>query len=243
MPLTKPLQRFYFFRGFSYANKIFWRYIIMTNTTVLTTKKMVALAILAALGIPLMYVSFGPVPAAPWLKFDLSDVVVYIAAVIYGPLGAVLVAFIKSLADFLLKGSEVGIPINQFIAFVSSLAYALPFYYTMVLVKKMIKRNNHTNKVMVRVIPVIIGTLSLTILLTFLNYVWLTPLYLELLGVDLPPRFFNYVVTIYGPFNFAKGAALSGVFLVLSFRLDQVARFLNKEDQYHANLLTLETIE
>lgn len=202
----------------------------MNNKKKITVRKLVTLAILAGLGIPLMYISIGPVPAAPWLKFDLSDIVVYVAAVIYGPLAATLVALIKSIADFFLKGSETGIPINQMIAFVSSLAYMFPFYYTMLFLKKIIKNRKLGGQLMVRIVPVIIGTLSLTVVLTFLNYVWFTPLYLELLGIDLPQPFFNYVVSIYGPFNFAKGAALSGIFVLLSYRLEELASYLNSKD-------------
>ena len=48
---------------------------------------------------------------------DISDVVVYLGAVIYGPIGAIVVAFVKSLIHYMIKGSFVGVPINQLIAF------------------------------------------------------------------------------------------------------------------------------
>jgi riboflavin transporter len=276
-----------------------------------TTKKMVTLAILSALGIPLMYVSFAPLPAVHWLKFDFSDLVVYIAAVIYGPLGAVIVAFIKSVGDYLLKGSEVGIPINQFIAFVSSLTFVIPFYYTMELIKKVIKSNSKVTKaisfglsvlflsvsfsyvsalwinyvvvyklgypvatnfvlwvtliilpflltlfgivlpiivkvykvkdaLIIRVVPLLAGTLSLTVILTTLNYLWFTPWYLGLLGWDLPQPFLNYVLATYAPFNLAKGLVISSVFMLLSYRLEHLAVFLNSEDEQYKTVLALE---
>ena len=97
------------------------------SKSLFTTKKLVTLAILSAIGTILMFIE---IPSSHfWLKFDLSDVVVYLSAMIYGPIGAIIVAFIKSIINFIIKGSHVGIPIDQFIAFIASLAYTLPFYY------------------------------------------------------------------------------------------------------------------
>ncbi len=275
-----------------------------------SAKKIVTLSVLAALGIPLMFIEVAPVPIAPWLKFDFSDIVVYIAAVIYGPAGAVLVALIKSIIHFLIKGSVAGIPIDQFIAFVSSLAYVLPFYFTMVFIRKIIKQESKIMKyislafgllfitlsvsyigslwvryimtqqlsialsenfdtwfiilllpfvfvlisiivllllkvypikdaLIIRIIPMLAGTLSLTVLLTFLNYIWFTPWYLSLIGLELPEPFLKYVVSSYAPFNFAKGVVLSAVFLLFSFRIDQVAKGLKICDD-ESSLFSLE---
>lgn len=262
-----------------------------------TTRKIVSLAILAGLGTPLMFIEIAPVPIAPWLKFDLSDLVVFITAVIYGPIGATIVAFIKSAINYLVKGSDVGIPLPQFIAFVSSLTYSLPFYYVMVLVKRinkielkhkkvltmilgfifilislislqyilipikenrllwvltylgiidiviafilirfMIKKVDNDEYYLIRFLPVTIGTISLTISLTVLNYLWFTPWYLKLLGAPLPDNMIKFVAQVYAPFNFAKGTILSILFVLASYRLDKVAEFISGNDNQYIKL-------
>lgn len=269
----------------------------MLENNYFSTRKIVTLAILAGLGTPLMFIELAPIPIAPWLKFDLSDLVVFITIVIYGPIGAVIVAFIKSIIHFLVKGSDVGIPLPQFIAFVSSLAYSLPLYYMMVLVKKITNNNLKRNKkltvifsfifivvslislqyilipikenrllwvltylgaidvivaiilvrimlkkvvkdeyYLIRFLPVIVGTLSLTILLTILNYLWFTPWYLKLLDSPLPDNLLLFVAKVYAPFNFTKGTILSILFILASYRLDEVAKFITGEDKQYINL-------
>ncbi len=275
----------------------------MVTKRYFTTRKMVTLAILSALATPLMFIEIAPVPVAPWLKFDFSDIVVYVSAVIYGPIGAIIVAFIKSIIHYLIKGSDVGIPLPQFIAFVSSLAYVLPFYYIMVLVKRVNNIGKEKSKLislifsfgfilisitsiqyllmpviaewfnwtiptnrllwiltylgainvvvttlivyylnkkveddqyyLIRFIPVLIGTLSLTVILTFLNYIWFTRWYLALLNAPLPERMIKFVAEVYAPFNFTKGMVLSILFILLSYRLDEVvSKIVGDEEQY-----------
>lgn len=213
----------------------------MLNKNIFNTKKMVTLSILAALGIPLMLIEIRPVPTATYLAFDFSDIVVYISVVIYGPFGGIIVAFIKSVVHYFIKGSMVGIPLDQFIAFVASLAYVLPFYYVMLLIKKLYKRNkNFIDAITIRIVPIVVGIISLTVLLTILNYFWFTPWYYSLLGAKLPDEFLKFIVVTYGLFNLVKGVVLSGVFFILSLRLDKVAKVLNICDDDNCTLLNLE---
>lgn len=220
----------------------------MLNTK--DTKRLVTISILSALGTILMLIEI-PSPT-PWLKFDLSDVVVYLGAMIYGPVGAIIVAFIKSLIHFFLKGSLVGVPIDQFTAFLSSLSYALPLYY----LTKLLKGKN--NKFVKRILPLIICTLIMTIIMTSANF-FITDLYVRLmitnditkigqvthaevidaianfLGFSLPtwitsssflPKgfFFWFIIITYIPFNLIKASLLSALFLMLSYRLDFVIK-------------------
>lgn len=259
-----------------------------------TTRKMVMLAVLSALATPLMFIEIAPVPIAPWLNFDFSDVVVIITAVIYGPIGAIIVALIKSMIHFIVKGSVVGVPLPQFIAFLASLAYVIPFYYMMVLFKNinkmkastiksltislgviltmislvsieyllvptignwfnlttpdnrltwvlmylgvidlvitimimyyLKKKVNNDKYFLIRMVPVTIGTISLTIILTFLNYIWLTPLFYTLLGAPLPDNMVKFIAESTVPFNLMKGIVLSIAFVLLSYRLDEVVK-------------------
>ncbi|MEO2873773.1 ECF transporter S component, partial [Lacticaseibacillus paracasei] len=59
--------------------------------------RLVGIALLAAIGYVLMMFSFPIIPAFPFLKLDLSDLVVLLGGLLYGPAGGIGVAFIRSL--------------------------------------------------------------------------------------------------------------------------------------------------
>lgn len=228
----------------------------------LQTKRLITLAILSAIGTILMYIEI-PSPTA-WLMIDISDVVVYITAVIYGPVGAIIVAFLKSAIHFLLKNSVVGLPINQFIAFIASLAYALPLYYMLKVMKGAQKGKFK------KFLPMIVSSLCLIVTMTVINY-WLTDVYIRLiltrditqigsishtqvlafvtndLGFSLPKFIQNarflpkdlwlwFIVLTYVPFNFIKSLITSTLYFILSYRLAHfIERF--KISRYEDSIL------
>lgn len=72
-------------------------------------RRLAPLAMLSALAALLMrFVQFPILPAAPYLKFDPSEVPTLLAGVLYGPAGAVAVAFLKNVLYVLLFGSPTG---------------------------------------------------------------------------------------------------------------------------------------
>lgn len=214
----------------------------------LRVNKIVTVSILSALGTILMMVE---IPSfVHWLKLDISDVVVYLSAVIYGPIAAVVVAFVKSLLHYLIKGSIVSVPIDQFIAFVASLAYALPLYYFTKLFSKGAYKGS------VKVLPLVLSALSMTFIMFLMNY-WLTDIYIRLLltsdiaeintitadqvmdfvlanlGFHVPQwirnrsflpqnTWFWFIALTYVPFNLAKAAITSALYYVLSLRLEYI---------------------
>ncbi|NLC95463.1 MAG: ECF transporter S component, partial [Bacilli bacterium] len=77
-------------------------------------RKIVTLAILAALGSALMWVE---IPFIPPFKFDISDTAVIIAMVLYGPIGGIAVALNKSLVHIvIISAGDFGV--GEMIAFV-----------------------------------------------------------------------------------------------------------------------------
>ena len=70
------------------------------------TKKMAILAMMAALAYVVMLV--GRVPIVLWLKYDPKDVVIAIAAFIYGPMAGVGISIVDSLIE-MLTASDTGI--------------------------------------------------------------------------------------------------------------------------------------
>ncbi|HEY8364252.1 MAG TPA: hypothetical protein VIK84_01660, partial [Haloplasmataceae bacterium] len=104
------------------------------------------------------------------------------------------------------------------------------------LITFLVKKVDNDEFYLIRFLPVTIGTISLTLLLTILNYLWLTPLYLDLLGAPLPDNMIKFVAEAYAPFNFAKGTILSILFIVLSYRLDKVTRIITGSEDKQIDL-------
>lgn len=72
-------------------------------------RPLVSLAMLSALAALLMrFVQFPLLPAAPYLKFDPSEVPTLLAGLVYGPVAGVAVALLKNALYVLLFGSATG---------------------------------------------------------------------------------------------------------------------------------------
>lgn len=177
-------------------------------------RKIVTLAILAALGSALMWVE---IPFIPPFKFDISDTAVIIAMVLYGPIGGIAVALIKSLVHIIIiSAGDFGV--GEMIAFVASISYSLPFYYTMVLLRKSIK-----NPLLLSIIPCVIGTVFLTLFMFYFNIYVSFPLYSLATNTPFTKDEIITISSSFIPLNIIKGSGLSLVFLLLSFRLDYIA--------------------
>lgn len=176
-------------------------------------------AMLGAMAFILMQFSFPIIPAFPYLKMDLSDTIVVIAAFIYGPIGAIVIALIKSLLDFLLKGANFMTLIGDIAAFAASISFALPIYYFL--------KNKMTG--VRKVIAFILGTISLTIVLAILNYFFITPIYISLAGFKISGSLLNYVLATIIPFNLLKGTILSIItYLLMKTLLPTIKHYLSR---------------
>ena len=197
------------------------------------TKKLVTLSILSALGTVLMYFE---IPLTNVFKVDASDLTVILSTVIYGPVGGIIVAFLKSSLHFFIKRGETGVGLEEFIAFTASMTYVLPFYFTMKLIKKLFIKN----QILIRVIPSIVATIALTVILPILNYLIFFKLYYIYMNWS-----YSQVIITDGAIstivpNIIKGVFLSVVFFILSFRLEQVVTKLSIQDDNFESLLGLE---
>lgn len=174
------------------------------------TKFIVLTGIYSAIGTALMFFEIPWFAAGP--KLGISDVVVAVAAVLVSPISAILVAIIKSVIYYFLSGG--GIPIGESAAFLAAFSYIIPL---MILRKRYANEEGYKMK---RVLTrLILGVFTLTIVLTIANYYYITPAYFELYGLDLPDEYLKYIVTLYIPFNLAKGAIVTFLSFVLIHRL------------------------
>ncbi|MGL5041615.1 MAG: ECF transporter S component [Culicoidibacterales bacterium] len=155
-----------------------------------------------------------PIPFfPPFLKIDISDIFIFISAFIVGPAGMITVIIIKSILHWLLRGSEIGVPIGQLTSIISSLSFCLPAYYLY-----------QTKKY--QLLPSLIsGSLVMTTIMFIANFYVITPFYFMLADMPLPQPFFPYML-IYLPFNLVKSGLLS---LLIIITLPHILPFLKKK--------------
>ncbi len=200
----------------------------MLNKKKLTQAQFIAYAgVLSALAIVLVIIEI-PYPLVPWLKIDLSEVIVLIAVVINIWL-AIIVATVKAWLTFLVKIDANFI--GHLAMWLGSLSILIPYYFA--------------SKKFPKVISLVITTLVFSVFMTFLNYVYVTPAYMgttvsEMAGMsqqltfgtqkmldagkawlDVEVSYLTYIVAMYLPFNLMKGTIVSVAFYFISNRLNK----------------------
>jgi riboflavin transporter FmnP len=176
------------------------------------TNRLTLIAILGALGFILTLFEI-PFPGTSWLKFDISDTIVLFGVFAGGPLVGIALALLKATLCFIIHGSSSA-GVGEAVMIISSLAFIFPVYYTYKKTKKIF-------------IALILGTISLTLLLTYVNYAFVTPFYAKLYKMDFildminknDGSYLKYIIGIYAPFNLLKGITLTAVYLVIHKRL------------------------
>lgn len=168
---------------------------------------MTYIALFSALAFILMLFEF-PLPFfPPFLKIDVSDVFIFLSSFVVGPLGMIAVILIKNILHWLIRGAELGLPVGQLASILSSLAYCLTAYFML----NMSKRNE--TKVKDLVLPLIAGTLMMTLVMFVANYYFIVPFYFAIGNMPLPENYFGYML-IYIPFNLIKATIVSVVILI-----------------------------
>ena len=92
-------------------------------------RTMVGVAMLGAISFIVMFFEFPIILAFPFLKIDFSDVIVLLGTFIYGPIGGIGVAVIRSLLHFIMTGASLPSLVGDFAGVTASIFYLLPFYY------------------------------------------------------------------------------------------------------------------
>ena len=182
--------------------------------------KLTIIASLSAIGVVLM--SYLQIPYFfDFLKIEISDFVVIFAFLLFGFKEAFLVAVIKTGADLLIRGPQVG-GAMPFVAHLTALIASLTYVFAMWIASKIFKSNKITSKIAKYALVVLI----VSSIMTFANYAILTPLYLEgkisFFGIGISDEtmelltnvtgfnsFFLAIVFLYFPFNLLKGVCIS----------------------------------
>ena len=169
--------------------------------------RLVGIALLSAVGFVLMmYLAFPILPMFPFLKLDLSDLLVLLGGLLYGPTGGIMVAFVRSLLHFVLTGGGIVNLIGDLAAFIASVGFMLPVVMTM-------KPKSGLGR---EISGLALGTLSLTVIMSLLNWVIIMPMYLAVMSFPLGMSVTRYVLIGVVPFNLIKGAVVSVVFFAIA---------------------------
>ena len=154
------------------------------------TRKMIQISMLSVISFLMMYlVEFPLLPAAPFLKYDPSQVPTLIAAFAFGPLAGVVAELLKSFLFFISGKSTAGI-VGVSAAFVAGGAF--------VFTSGIIYRMNKTRK------NAVVALAAGTVVMTLANYFVFFPLW-GIPSEQVAPMLLSAVV----PFNLVKGALSS----------------------------------
>lgn len=190
------------------------------------TRKIVVVGILAALAWIISRFTFPILPWAPFLKIDFSDIPILLGMYVFGPMAGVAIAGVRSLLSYVMSGGEAGFPIGDTAAFLATLSYTLPIYY---LIKDRIPNMKST------LLSSGLGTVSLTVVLSALNWAFIAPMYMYVMGFSVGPMR-EYLTISVIPFNLLKGIFVSIVFFAVYYRMyDYLEKVRLENDPIVAN--------
>jgi riboflavin transporter FmnP len=157
---------------------------------------MVILSMFAAFSTILMWFNSPILPGAPYLKFEVSDVPLLIATIIYGPIGGVIALTVRTILYFLLHGGNI---FGIFMNYIAALTFILTFSF-------LYKKAN-------TIVASIFGTMAMTLVIIPLNII-IVPLEFGLSFEQV----WALMLPVYIPFNLIKGA-LTSVVLIISWSI------------------------
>lgn len=176
----------------------------------ISVRSMVEMALFAGVAYVLMFVSLPIIPIVPYMKLDLSDLVVLLGMGLFGPGGAILIAAVKELLYFVSTGLDVVNFIGILTAFIADVAYILPIHWVL---------KGQPTKLSRQVGAILVGTASLTVILSLANWGVITPLYLKVWGMSLGLPVNQLILLGVIPFNLIKGLVLGGLYILLGRRM------------------------
>lgn len=82
------------------------------NTNVWSTKQLVTMALMCAIGVLLSFIEFPLLPGASWLKFDASNMTALVVGFGFGPAAGVAVGIVTAIIHGLLMADFTGAIMN-----------------------------------------------------------------------------------------------------------------------------------
>lgn len=172
------------------------------------TRELVGTAMLAAIAYVLLLFAFPVVPAFPFMKVDFSEIAILVSTYVFGPLAGIITAFIRSILHMVTSGEPASF-IGDAASFFAALSFVLPIYY--------LSQKKQQFKSLV--FAFMVGTLIMTLVMSFLNFTAIIPLYSKFAGFDIGMSRGKYILYGVVPFNLIKGFLVSGVFMLIHERV------------------------
>lgn len=166
------------------------------NTNIWSTRQLVTMALMTAIGVLLSFIEFPLLPGVAWLKFDASNMPAMVAGFAYGPGGGVAVGIVTAILHGLLMADFSGAVMNIIIA----VFYILP--------AALIYKHKHTFAG--AIVALIVGTL-LAVVGAIVGNLIITPSWL---GVPLD-AVIAMIIPVLIPFNLLKGLLNSVLTLII----------------------------
>ena len=165
-----------------------------TVKTKVTTHKIAIQGILVGFASVLMLISFPVMPLAPWLKVELSALIIFMTLIWFDFKTAVMVSFVTNIVHFFLPSSAPVIPLlDEMINFLATMIFILP---TALLLKK--RNIEEGNGLIYIIILTGLGFISTVVIMVLFNQFINLP-YIYEINIS-----FKEVLAIYGVFNIIK---------------------------------------
>lgn len=177
------------------------------NRQVLTTR-LVEMSVLAGCSYVLMFISFPIIPIVPYMKIDFSDMPILIGTVLFGPVGGMTIAGLKSILYWVTTGASVPGLIGVGSSFISSLVLIWAFY----LANRVLSGMKGFKKALLVIITMAV---SLAIIMSALNWSAVIPLYMSVIGLKLSLPLTTIIMAGVVPFNLTKGVVVGGLFYAI----------------------------
>ena len=212
----------------------------------LRLKKMLYVVSLAAVSIILSLIEIPWFPPFSFLKIDFSEVAILVALLVLGNKETVMVVLIRTISRRLFRGFDPADLVGEMLAMFASFSIILAFN----MVKKILKDKSRPlmyevsvdrNKARLKeyLVYTIMISMTLTIILTTVNFFVATPLFLTLPPISMSESgrvhfwaftfiedsfytfksYLIFILTAYIPFNLVKGSVVTIVYLMLKPRM------------------------
>lgn len=166
------------------------------NSNVWSTRQLVTMALMCAIGMLLSFIEFPLLPGVTWLKFDASNMPAMVAGFAYGPAGGVAVGIVTAIIHGLLMADFTGALMNILVVTCFVLPAALIYK----------KKRTYKFAIIGLVFSIIAGVIG-----SIIGNLLLTPSWL---GVPFD-AVVALIIPVLIPFNLLKGLLNSVITLIV----------------------------
>lgn len=194
------------------------------QTSRFKTKVLVKVSLLSAIAFILMFLEM-PIPGLfpEFLKMDISDMPAIIAGLSMGPLAGIGVEIVKNFLHWCTASATGGIGEIANIVVGSAFVVGTSLVY------------RHINSKKGLILSFAVGTITMVVVGSLMNYLVLLPFYGQLMGMDailglgkaINPNVSNleqFVLWFIAPFNLIKGIVISVLCIPIFKKMDKILR-------------------